>query len=88
MAFNNGFFRGNIGNKTISDYKNKLDYNIESLDERKTKVKELLSIETIDGVEFSNEEFWNEDDYERAEPVCEMLIEYLEIEESEANGLY
>lgn len=35
-----------------------------------------------------NEEFWNEDDYERAEPVCEMLIEYLEIEESEANGLY
>ena len=35
-----------------------------------------------------NEEFWNEDDYERAEPVCEMLIECLEIEESEANGLY
>ena len=60
MAFNNGFFRGNIGNKTILDYKNKLDYNIESLDERKTKVKELLSIEAIDGVEFSNEEFWNE----------------------------
>ena len=27
-------------------------------------------------------------DYERAEPVCEMLIECLEIEESEANGLY
>ena len=29
-----------------------------------------------------------DDDYERAEPVCEMLIECLEIEESEANGLY
>ena len=28
------------------------------------------------------------DDYERAEQVCEMLIECLEIEESEANGLY
>ena len=35
MAFNNGFFRGNIGNKTISDFKNKLDYNIESLEKRK-----------------------------------------------------
>ena len=60
MAFNNGFFRGNIGNKTILDYKNKLDYNIESLDERKEKIKELLSIETVEGIEFSNEEFWNE----------------------------
>ena len=60
MAFNNGFFRGNIGNKTILDYKNKLDYNIENLYERKEKIKELLSIENVDGVEFSNEEFWNE----------------------------
>ena len=60
MAFNNGFFRGNIGNKTILDYKNKLDYNIESLDERKEKIKELLSLEYVDGIEFSNEEFWNE----------------------------
>ena len=60
MAFNNGFFRGNIGNKTISDFKNKLDYNIESLDGRKDKIKELLLIEDVDGVEFSNEEFWNE----------------------------
>ena len=60
MAFNNGFFRGNIGNKTILDYKNKLDYNIESLDKRKEKIKELLSIQAVDGVEFSNEEFWNE----------------------------
>ena len=59
MAFNNGFFRGNIGNKTILDYKNKLDYNIENLDERKEKIKELLSIETVNGIEFSNEEFWN-----------------------------
>ena len=39
MAFNNGFFRGSIGGKTILDYKNKLDYNIESLDERKDKIK-------------------------------------------------
>ena len=60
MAFNNGFFRGSIGGKTILDYKNKLDYNIESLDERKDMIKELLSLEYVDGVEFSNDEFWNE----------------------------
>ena len=47
-------------------------------------MKDSLLYDAISG----NEEFWNEDDYERAEPVCEMLIEYLEIEESEANGLY
>jgi len=60
MAFNNGFFRGSIGGKTILDYKNKLDYNIESLEERKDSIKELLSLEYVDGAEFSNEEFWNE----------------------------
>ena len=60
MAFNNGFFRGSIGNKTILDFKNKLDYSIEDLDERKLKIKELLSLEDVDGVEFSNEDFWNE----------------------------
>ena len=60
MAFNNGFFRGSIGNKTIQDFKNKLDYNIDDIDERKNKVMELLSISEVDGVQFSNEEFWNE----------------------------
>lgn len=60
MAFNNGYFRGSIGNKTILDYKNKLDYNIEDLEERKNEVEKLLSIENVGGIEFSNEEFWNE----------------------------
>ena len=59
MAFNNSYFRGSIDNKTIHNYKNKLDYNIESLEDRKLEIKKLLSIETIDNVEFSNEEFWN-----------------------------
>ena len=59
MAFNNSYFRGSIDNKTIHNYKNKLDYNIENLEDRKLEIKKLLSIETIDNVEFSNEEFWN-----------------------------
>ena len=60
MAFNNGFFRGSIDGKTIQDFKNKLDYNINDLNERIDKVNELLSIEEVDGVQFSKEEFWNE----------------------------
>ncbi len=59
MAFNNSCFRGSIGNKTILDYKNKLDYNIDDLEERKSSVKELLALETIDDVEFSKDEFWS-----------------------------
>ena len=60
MAFNNGYFRGSIDNKTILDYKNKLDYNIDDLEIRKQEIRELLSVESIVGIEFSNEEFWNE----------------------------
>lgn len=60
MAFNNSYFRGSIDGKTIQDFKNKLDYNIDDLSERKDKVRELLSIENVDGVEFTNEEFWSE----------------------------
>ena len=59
MAFNNSYFRGSIDNKTIHNYKNKLDYNIDSLEDRKLEIKKLLSIEVIDNIEFSNEEFWN-----------------------------
>ena len=41
MAFNNGFFRGSIDGKTIQDFKNKLDYNINDLNER-IKLKWLI----------------------------------------------
>ena len=60
MAFNNGYFRGSIDNKTILDYKNKLDYNIDDLEIRKQEIRELLSVESIGEIEFSNEAFWNE----------------------------
>lgn len=60
MAFKNSYFRGSIGDKTILDYRNKLDYNIDDLEERKNKVRELLALENINNVDFSKDEFWNE----------------------------
>ena len=60
MAFNNSYFRGSIDNKTIQDYKNKLDYNIDDLEDRKNEINKLLSIEKIGEAEFSCEEFWIE----------------------------
>ena len=60
MAFNNSYFRGSIDNKTIQDYKNKLDYNIDDLEDRKNEINKLLSIEKIGEAEFSCEEFWTE----------------------------
>lgn len=60
MAFNNSYFRGSIDNKTIQDYKNKLDYNIDDLVDRKNEINKLLSIEKIGEAEFSCEEFWTE----------------------------
>ena len=46
MAFNNSYFRGSIDNKTILDYKNKLDYNIDNLEERKLRSSFHLKILT------------------------------------------
>lgn len=60
MAFNNSYFRGSIDNKTIQDYKNKLDYNIDDLEDRKNEINKLLSIEKIGEAEFSCEDFWTE----------------------------
>jgi hypothetical protein len=60
MAFNNSYFRGSIDNKNIQDYKNKLDYNIDDLEDRKNEINKLLSIEKIGEAEFSCEEFWTE----------------------------
>ena len=60
MAFINSYFRGSIDNKTIQDYKNKLDYNIDDLEDRKNEINKLLSIEKIGEAEFSCEEFWTE----------------------------
>lgn len=60
MAFNNSYFRGSIDNKTILDYKNKLDYNIDNLEERKNEVKKLLSLEDINGMEFNGDRFWSD----------------------------
>ena len=34
MAFKNNYFRGIIDGKSIIDYKNKLDYNIENIEDR------------------------------------------------------
>lgn len=60
MAFNNSYFRGSIDNKTIQDYKNKLDYNIDDLEDRKNEINKLLSIKKIGEAEFSCEDFWTE----------------------------
>ena len=60
MAFKNNYFRGIIDGKSIIDYKNKLDYNIENIEDRKELVKNILSLENIDGAEFSNHQFWRD----------------------------
>lgn len=59
MALPIKHFHGDIGGKNIYTYKNELDYSIKTLDDRLEKVKEILNIELVDGVEFSKDEFWN-----------------------------
>ena len=60
MTFKNNYFRGIIDGKSIIDYKNKLDYNIENIEDRKKAVEQLLSLENIGGAEFSKDLFWSE----------------------------
>ena len=60
MTFKNNYFRGVRDGKSIIDYKNKLDYNIENIEDRKKAVEQLLSLENIGGAEFSKDLFWSE----------------------------
>ena len=52
-------FYGYIDGKNINTYKYGIDYSVKTLDGRLEKVREILNIELVDGVEFSKDEFWN-----------------------------
>ena len=54
MALNNGRFTGEIDNKNIFSYSNKLDYTIEDLDKRKKLISEILNLDEIG----SKDKFW------------------------------
>lgn len=54
MAIVNGRFTGEIDGKNIFSYSNKLDYNIENLEERKKIISEILNLDEIG----SKDEFW------------------------------
>lgn len=60
MALSNKSFKGAIGGKNIWSYSYGLDYKLESLEDRKKLVEDLLNIVSINGIEFSNDEFWQE----------------------------
>lgn len=52
-------FYGEIDGKNIYTYRNQLDYSVKTLEGRLDKVREILNIEIINGIEFSKDEFWN-----------------------------
>lgn len=52
-------FHGKIEGKSINDYKKAIDWSVKTLDGRLDKVREILNIELVDGIEFSRDEFWN-----------------------------
>ena len=54
MALNNGKFTGEIDNKNLFSYSNKLDYTIEDLDKRKKLISEILNLDEIG----SKDKFW------------------------------
>ena len=54
MALNNGRFTGEIDNKNLFSYSNKLDYTIEDLDKRKKLISEILNLDEIG----SKDKFW------------------------------
>ncbi len=60
MALVNGNFKGEIDNKNISDYMFKLDYKLETLEERKEFVDKLLNLKDIEGLKLSDDMFWQE----------------------------
>ena len=60
MALISGNFKGKIDNKSIWDYMHKLDYKLETLEERKKFIDELLNLKNIDELKFSDDEFWQE----------------------------
>lgn len=60
MALQIVSFRGVIDKKTLSDYKGKLNYDLETVEERIGLTKDILKIEEINGVEFSKDDFWLE----------------------------
>lgn len=60
MALVNGNFKGIVNGKTIYEYKNKLDYSIDKLEDRLNIVEDILNIEKVKGTYFSKDEFWQE----------------------------
>ena len=54
MAIVNGRFNGEIEGKNIFSYSNKLNYNIENLEERKRLVSDVLNLDSIG----SKDKFW------------------------------
>ena len=54
MAIVNGRFNGEIEGKNIFSYSNKLNYNIENLEERKKLVSDVLNLDSIG----SKDKFW------------------------------
>lgn len=60
MALVNGNFKGIVNGKTIYNYRNKLDYGIDKLDDRLNIVRDVLNLEDVNGSDFSKDEFWQE----------------------------
>lgn len=60
MALSNKSFKGAVDGKNIWNYSYGLDYKLESLEDRKKLVEDLLNIININGIEFSDDEFWQE----------------------------
>ena len=60
MTYTNNRFRGYIDGKTIWDYSGKLDYNIDKLEDRKTKVSEILNLdETGNSLDLFWQDVWD-----------------------------
>ncbi|MCC0783601.1 hypothetical protein IR152_11010 [Clostridioides sp. ES-S-0108-01] len=60
MALVNGDFKGKIDNKSIWNYISKLNAKLETLEERKEFINELLNLKDIEGLKFSDDKFWQE----------------------------
>lgn len=60
MALVNGNFKGKIDNKNILDYMYKLDDKLETLEERKKFIDELLNLKYMERLKFSGDKFWQE----------------------------